>query len=257
MFDYWKAGETEIITPLMAGFEAKDCYIREDHKIALIIRPSYTTPWIQAYLTGDRNCTRYQMIYHAVFGFVHTKCMDCWKVVARPRNLTELFEVFQYQKELRLPGKSGIEIRNFVCGNYGSYWYTNSTEEGLDLKDTVKGDFPDITVDLKRGCTEFEMAYGPSDRWIHTERSRGFEELLDSILIEVDWDGKPTNLGGRVLPHYVNEHTRRRWVEFAFDRGDLTYKKYTDGHPIFTPTIKYGRALENGCQVTNLIQLSS
>ena len=255
MFNYWKAGQTDIIAPMISGFQAKNAYIRSDDKIALITHPVYSSPWINAKLSGDRNCSRYQRIYHSVFGFIYTRCLTCWKVVSRPRNLTELFEVLQYQKELRLPSKSGTEVRNFVCGNYGSYWYNDSKEEGLDLKDTIKKDFPDIPIILKRGCTEFEMAYGPSDRWGHTKQSQELEEFLDSVLIEVALDGTPKELNSKNSPHYVIEHTKRRWVDFAYDRGDLTYKNYTGGQIISAPVLTYERELENGCQVTNLIEV--
>jgi hypothetical protein len=256
MFDYWKTAQSDIINYMMAGFQAKDCYIRKDNKIALITRPAYTSPWVNAKVATDRNCPRYQGVYHSIFGFIPTKCMGCWKVVARPRNLIELFEVLEYQKELRLPSKSGMEIRITVSGNYGSYWYTNSQEEGLDLLDTVRKDFPKADAVLKRGCTEFELSHGRSDLWEHTAHSQAMEEFLEATLMEVTWDGKPVELSGKNSPQYVIDHTKRRWIEFAYDRGDQSYKYYTKGHPIFPTTVKYEKAIEDGCQVTNLIQLS-
>ena len=167
-----------------------------------------------------------------------------------------IFQNYQYQKELRRASKSGIELRPFVCGNYGSYFYNDSKEEGLDIKDVVKKDFPDLPVILKRGCTEFEMAYGPSDRWGHTVQSQELEEILDATLMEVGWDGKPKKMNNQNSPHYVMEHTKRGWVDFAYDRGDLTYKNYTDGEIISAPILTYERELETGCQVTNLVQLT-
>jgi hypothetical protein len=256
MFDYWKTVQTDVIGYMLAGFNAKDAYIRPDGKIALVTRASYTSPWVNAKVSGTRNCARYQMIYHSVFRFIHSRCLNCWKVVARPRNLTELFEVHQYQKELRRASKSGIETRGFVCGNYGSYWYNDSKEEGLDIKDMVKKDFPNIPVILKRGCTEFEMAYGPSDRWGQTKQAQDLEKFLDATLIEIGWDGTPKKMNSQNSPHYVIEHTKRNWVEFAYDRGDQTYKNYTDGQIITAPILTYEREVETGCQVTNLIQLS-
>jgi hypothetical protein len=258
MFDYWKCCQKDIINKMMAGFNAKDCYIREDEKIAIPIRDAYTSPWIHARLATDRKCNRYQMIYHAVFGFVPSKCMECWKVVLRPRNLSELFDIYAYQRELRIPSKAGMETRPFVHGNYGAYWYTNSQEEGLDLKDLIHKDFEKTPIILKRGCTEFEMSHGPSDRWEQPKHIQELEELLEDLLVDVAYnDGRTEKIeDGKPSPWYVNEHVKRRWVEFAYDRGDITYKLYTHGKPLMAPVVTYERPLQNGCQVTKLIELA-
>ena len=172
--------------------------------------------------------------------------------------MKELFEIYDYQRQLKIPSKCGIETRPFVHGNYGAYWYNNSREEGFERKESLLKDFPKIPTILKRGCTEFEMSHGPSDRWRQPKRIQRLEKKLDEIIVHVcrenagvvkEEDGKPS-------PWYINEHVKRRWIEFAYDRGDPTYKLFTRGQPLMKPVITYDRELENGCQVDKLIKLA-
>ena len=231
------------------------CYIMPDNKIGLPTRLAYSTPWlhVKPYHDGKNNCSRYQQIYNECFKFIHSNCLNCWKVVLRPRNLVELFEVRRYQKNLRRSSKCGTELRAFVPAKYGAYFYNDSMEEGLDILETVRKDFPKCGAILKRGCTEFELAYGPSNKWGQTSRDQKLEEILDATLLDIDWNGNPYKK--KPLPRYVEENTKRQWVEFAFDRGDSTYKQYTMGHPIVTSVLTYEKELQNGCQVDSLIEV--
>ncbi len=257
MFDYWDQVNKDIITPLTEAFRVKDCFLRRD-KIYIPLTDSIASPWIHAKIRTDTNCNRYQMVYHGIYGFIPNKCFSCWKVVQRPRNIDELFQICQYQKEMRVPAKCGIETRMHVPGNYGAYWYNATKEQGLDRLDIVRKDFPDIPAILKRGCTEFEMSHGPSDRWVQHSHLVEFEQVLDEIFVEI-WRHDTSSVREVTdIPHpwFVANTIKRRWVEFAFEHGDQLYKLFTKGTPLMKPVITYEREMETGCQVDKLIKLA-
>lgn len=212
MFDYWDHCENkDIITPLIPGLQARDCFVQGE-KILVPIADAYSSPWIHARLCTDRHCNRYQMIYHAAYRFIPRKCMECWKVVQRPRNLKELFEIYKFQRKLQVPSKCGIETRKTVHGNYGAYWYNNSKEAGFEQKEMILKEFPKIPTILKRGCTEFEMSHGPSDRWTPNPKIVAFEKKLDEVIVDVYREnaGVVKEEDGEPSPWYVDEHTKRR-----------------------------------------------
>jgi len=259
MFDYWDYCENkDILTPIMPMLDRKEIYIRDDNKIAIPTVDTYSSPWIHARIATDRQCGRYHRLYFKYYGFIPKKCMECWKVVQRPRNLKELFEVWKYQRELKEVSKCGIERRPFVHGNYGAYWYNNTKEEGFERKESLLKDFPKIPTILKRGCTEFEIQFGPSDRWQSTDLSLRLEETLSKLMVSVRFHdgGKPKTRDGSPSPWYVNEHSKRMWVEFAYDRGDPTYKLYTKSKPLVPPVITYDPDIDNDYQVDRLIKLA-
>jgi len=200
MFDYWEYIDRDIITPLVDAFRAKDCYLRGD-KIYIPLTDSIFSPWVHAKIRTDTNCHRYQMVYHPAYKFIPQKCFTCWKVVQKPRNLSELFEICQYQKEMRVPAKCGIETRQHVQGLYGAYWYNKTQEEGLERLAVVRKDFSDIPAILKRGCTEFEMSHGPSDQWVQHKKFVDLEEKLDDIFVEIWRDDASCVRGLPDKPH--------------------------------------------------------
>jgi len=164
--------------------------------------------------------------------FVPSYCMNCYKVVVRPKTLKQLFALENLQKRLNLPSKCGIEIRDYVPALYGGYFYNRGVEEGRKCykivreavdKDKVLG--KDVDVYLKRSCTEMEQKFGDSDKWVEpSEKQMEMEEtLLSMIAYDPNGQGQP--------PHFV-AHVHKWWIEWAFQHGDMTYLEYTAGLPI-------------------------
>ena len=89
---------------------------------------------------------------------------------------------------------------------------------------------PDTPVILKRGCTEMELAKGPSDQWVYTDADRRLEKTLDAMF-EIDESFEE-------LPAHVERHILRTWGQFAYERGDETYKDFID-HPLVRPVVTY------------------
>lgn len=207
--------------------------IRADGKIDLRTAIPYDSVWVHTNIDSGRMCTMYSDIIRNYLKFIHTRCFSCWKVVSRPRTVSELFECFEIQNDMGLHSKSGIEVRDHVEANYGQYWYNDSLEQGLECKEKVIKALPDgVPVFLKRGCTEFEIMFGDSDTWKLQPKQLEREKLLADLIV-IPFDPSQN------WPWYVHLNTQRKWVRFAAARGDMTYLEKTDGKHINTHYRRY------------------
>ncbi len=222
-----------------------------DGKISFPFETAMTvgSPWIHIKQASWAKCNLWhQILFDKIFpqikkpGWVPIECQSCWKVVVRPTTLQQLYHLLFIQKALNLPSKCGIERRDSVCGNYGGYFYNHSIHEGLEclklvrknVTDNIKNG-EDVEVFLKRGCTEFEHRAGDSRFWTFTEEQVAVEAL---VMQNVDHEVEKT-----LQPENIQIDVEQRWIEFAFERGDLTYKLFTKGKPIFPDYVKYNELL--------------
>ncbi len=171
--------------------------------------------------------------------FVPSRCQECWKVVVRPRTVVELFALLDLQKRLDRPSKCGIEIRPTVHGNYGGYFYCRSLEDGMacytEVRAAIDADShlgPDIGVLLKRACTEYEMACGPSDKWQISEAQLALEALVEQTFV-------PAIIEEHTQPDHLIRHVHARWIEHAYSVGDPTYLHLTNDKPLYPRYVTY------------------
>ena len=210
---------------------------------------SVDSPWVHnRHMTGNR-CGYWAAILSDLVGrrfsnlvpgaeaWVPSPCQDCYKVVVRPRTLTQLFILDGIQKSSGLASKCGIEVRPWVPPDilYGGYFYNRSLGEGRNcykivrrLVDATIG--YDIPVILKRGCTEMEMQRGPSDKWAIMPGQLEAERLVGQV---VDVELKEEQ------PAVCRRHTVRMWLEFAWANGDETCHNYMDEEP--RPPLRFGK----------------
>jgi hypothetical protein len=207
----------------------KKCRFLEKHRM---IKDS---PWIfnKSISVGKsvlEGCTEYHKYFsgtEARLGFIHSYCHDCWKVVVKPKNVKQLMELCDLQADMQYPAKCGIEIRPFVPRLYGGYFYNRSKEQGLECLKKIKRIVrekidPTMPVLLKRGCTEFEMRFGPSDKWEIQPDQLKFEEEFKKVYVK----DIPEQME---MPAYLKSHIKTRWLYWAAQHYDNTYKEYTGG----------------------------
>jgi len=211
-----------------------DGYIQRPHKGL-----AWNVPWVYTVLHPLLRCDVDHAIIHQFFKFVPSKCRSCWKVVVRPRTVVELFDFYELQRALGLPGKCGAEPRYTVHGNYGGYFYCRSYEEGQNRYQLVRKLInemisPEIPVILKRYCTEFELGEDspPSDKLPDlTPRQKFIEEYLHSII-----ENTMIKTG---QPDMLTAFTMRRWIKEAYKNGDTSYLELTDGKPLHKSVVTY------------------
>jgi hypothetical protein len=245
---YGRLASTDIVRWMKEMLNKRGYKMRwGDGKIHADLTMAHETPWVHvgaAANDGSRDCYTLHTIMFDVIrkatgqNFVPSRCQGCWKVVARPKTLIQLFAVGEIQRQMRRPSKHGIELRPTVHGLYGAYWYNNSLEEGQHCyrmvreainKDPLLG--PDIVVLLKRGCTEFEHACGDSSKWEISKEQKQIEEMVSQHVVS------ETNM--QEQPQHLINSIWRRWIEFAYANGDPTYKKFTNGKPLYPDYVTY------------------
>ncbi len=237
----------DVIDYLKLLLDRRAMHLRlSDGKLEATGYPVHTSPWHHVRQAYDKDCGLWhQVIFDVVGGklpswmkFVPSKCHQCWKVVVRPKTLKQLFALLELEKKIDMPSKCGIEVRETVHGLYGGYFYNNSLKEGLACYEMVRKEIDadkylgkDIPVVLKRACTEFELACGDSRKWAVPEWQLAIEQLVDRYVVKED-----------VLyqqPDHVLWNIHRRWIEWAYQNGDETYKEFTNGRPLFTASVTY------------------
>ena len=213
-----------------------------DGKVVVDTTLLYNSPWIYTQPAYELDCYfDTAVLFNCAFKQLHKKwvparCQLCFKTVARPQTLRELFAVLEIQRGMKhWPSKCGLELRDWVFGNYGAYWYARGLDAGrecyAEVRDAING-HPDLGVDvpvlLKRSCTEMEYTCGASDKWEVTPHQARVEAGVRGIVV-ID----PKH---QFMPPHVDNYTIERWYRHAYNIGDKTVFEYTGGialHPSY------------------------
>jgi hypothetical protein len=203
----------------------------------------WDVPWVYVHPDPRRLCDLYTEIFNRCM-FVPTPCLNCWKVVVKPRTVRELMDLLivmsVYSSSDEYPNrwcKCGIEKRSYVPQNYGGYFYCDSKASGLSRYDEVRELVsrqisPDVPVILKRYCTEFELKLGPTDTYKRPEIASAIEhEIFECI------DRQKPNVPQSPM---IIRHVIREWAEFAWERGDPTAAStFNGGQPYYSNVVTY------------------
>lgn len=189
------------------------------------------SPWISTMPKIDRMCTLW-MAYFYNYNIISRTCRRCFKVAMEVNTLDELFRVLDYQRDNKDNCKCGVEKRAFTgrLGKYSAFWYA-PIDDGLDgakkLYKRISKEFSTMKCILKRGCTEFEMTYYPSNTWDTLAERNAWDAkenlldqlfVLDPVTIQVEMN----------TPKMLEVHIIKKWIEWAFEHNDMTYLNYTD-----------------------------
>ena len=212
--------------------------------VPCLLKHTWETLWLHHRPSYRHNCFIWKdvvfenivmRVLPANLRFVPSSCMECYKVVVRPRSLKELFSLAELQYDLDHASKCGIEVRESVRGHYGGYFYNRGLAEGQACYEKVRTAVderisPEIPVLLKRSCTEMEHGVGPSDTWEVTPAQQQFEELIESRF--------SMDIPVLVQQNHLKDHVKRRWIEEAYKFGDATVNEYIDG-PLFPEYVTF------------------
>lgn len=207
----------------------------------------YDSPWVFAKTSPSKACNLWHQVMFNIFGILPSPCFFCYKVVCRPRTVTELMELENLQKMLDLPSKCGIEIRETVNGLYGGYFYSESLEKGKELYQRVRDEIDthistDMPVILKRGCTEFELKFGRSDEWEKNKVPENQVEL-EHILTNLFVFDKPNPT---LRPDHIIDYKHAMWINWAYKNGDNSYLQLTDGKRLYPSSVTYHEEKKDG-----------
>jgi len=238
--NYWEyINRTNLVDHLKPFFENGTLKIRSDGNIEYNHRRNGESQWLHK-KANSRFCALYHFVLFNIYGILPSFCMECWKIAVKPKTLKDLMTLHRMQKEMNVESKCGIETREFVRVPYGGYFYTESKEDGLEMYGIVRKKVDemlssDTDVILKRGCSEFELKFGASDKWQQTDQMKLIEKEVSKYFV---WDKPVTN-----EPEFMIENTIKNWIKHAYKNGDDTYLEYTGGIGLYPPLVTYHKEL--------------
>jgi len=257
-YDGLLAIQFDIVPRIMSLF-SKGYIVGNDGKIRPALESkNVEVPWIYVRHNDKLTCKFSTEVLFQTLGIFPRSCMDCWKVVVRPRNIKELIMLLELQEEYcDYPCKCGIERRDHVPALYGGYFYCNGKKEGLDRLDQVRELVhyhisPEVPVTLKRYCTEFELKFGPSDQleetllrgyYMHPDQGRvpvmqmGQMQIWQAaagaiIDVEADFSRQPDWLKQHVIAEFY------KWA-WKYDKKNAEF--FLGNKPLYTPSKTYER----------------
>ena len=210
-----------------------------DGTFAIAADPKQNLSWMYVDNGPPLGCgfLMYFMFHHAYAeAAVPHGCSACYKVKAVLRTLRELVAAWQIAKAIQCRSKWGTDLNNPYSQNiYAGYFYVAGLDAAHALFKVVREAFaedpklgPDIALTIKRGCSEYEAALGPSDRYAFTPEMAELEAYLKSRFREHKADHHPSMVVAN-------------WIETAFRIGDDTYLDFTDGTRLREKTLTYDR----------------
>lgn len=217
------------------------------HNDGTWLRPSIDgTPsdWVRESRDASRNCRFYMGV---MFNHVYRKsqvpagCATCFKVKVVPRSLRELVAVRDVSHDLPYTYKCGLDsAATYTAGLYGGYFYLHGLDAARAAYGTVRAAVDthptlgsDVSVFIKRGCTEYEVHCGPSDRFTFQPEQA---ELEAALLSRIRLEPSPPATRIRV------QQTLAHWIREAYRLGDDSYLDFTGGRRLYPAIVRYDTA---------------
>lgn len=169
-------------------------------------------------------------------------CRTCFKVQVKPRSLRELHAAYAVAGTLPYPFKAGVALGGrYHSGPYSTLFYFTSLEQArqayTDIADLMGQALPGVPLTIKRGCTEYEIFCGPSDK---------FTFAADLPEIEADLLSRLRPISKKYRPSIPDQTVFMRWVQAAYQIGDETYREYTDKKRLYPESVTYSIKREEG-----------
>jgi len=234
-------GGSTVGASLEAAIAAGDVVRRPDGKLELARQPKGT----EIYNGGEfgPDCV---FLNNFMFAHIYRNaavpigCRDCYKIKVTPRTLRELIAVKTIAQSFTSSAKAGPEVdRPDNQSLYAAYFYFLGLDKARaafkrlrSLLDADPKVGPSVKAVIKRGCTNYEHACGPSDRYTFDPRLAAIESYFVSRFVRK----RPPRKHDR---KYENAMKQLKMVRTAYRIGDDTYKDFTDGKDLYPPTVTY------------------
>jgi len=161
-------------------------------------------------------------------------CSACYKIKVKANTLRELVAAWQVAKTIDCLSKWGVDLENPHSQDiYAGYFYPGDLAAARALYRIVRAAIdaepklgPAVKMTIKRGCSQFEAAVGPSDSYSFTPEMAELEALL-----QARFDGPA--ISETTMPQLS------QWIDLAFRMGDDTYLDFTGGKRLRPATLTY------------------
>jgi hypothetical protein len=172
-------------------------------------------------------------------GAVPFGCRNCFKIKIVSDSLRALMFVKDIAESTGHTTKSGPEVDNPTNqALYATYLYFDGLGQARQAYKSIRESIdqhmdlgPGIVMTIKRGCSNYERACGPSDRYTFDPRLEAVEAYLFQRFAK-----RPRSPASQEM---VDAMRLLRMVQTAYRIGDDTYKDFTDGAPLYPPLVSY------------------
>jgi hypothetical protein len=167
-------------------------------------------------------------------------CRDCYKVKVTPSTLRQLVAVKDISDDFACLAKSRAEVDSEENQSlYATYFYLLGLDKARAVYRRLRGKIdadprlgPSVKMVIKRGCTNYERACGPSDRYTFDSRQEHIERYFQARFVR-------SSAATRHARKYLDAMNLLNMVRTAYRIGDDTYKDFTAGRDLFPPTVIY------------------
>ena len=188
------------------------------------------------------NCERHHKAFNK-YTIIPEYCFSCFKVQIELKTVTQLFKLFFIFDQLKLPKdnirKCFIELRPGISGTYKGLIYSSSLDDAKNIKNYTKPILDKLiknnfTVKIKRGCTEFDLAFpgykdvDSLDQIKYNQNWKIKEKLVDDEILNGSKKGKKVfsrSLSGVSLGDVL---IMNNWLNYAKLINDFSYKDITN-----------------------------
>jgi len=209
----------------------------DDGSLALPPAPRLTSSWMEVPNGPPLDCHFLMKAgFEGIYGgaAVPYGCRECYKVKVKLRTLRELMAAWTLGRSIPCLSKWGLDLGNpYSQDVYAGYLYATGLDAARVLHKVMRAALdadaalgPTVSLTIKRGCSQFEAAVGPSDRYEFTPEMAQLEALLRSRFVT------PVTPGSNV-------RTIGRWIQAAYQMGDDTYLDLTGGRRLRAPSVTY------------------
>ena len=180
------------------------------------------------------SCFRHYTVFNK-FGVIPQYCFNCYKVLIEPRSVVELFKLLMLFEKIKLPHdntrKCICESRDFCSGTYKGFIYCRGMEEAravlIIARELVSENIsPDISIKLKRGCSEFEHAYPKYGRIMPGKVAMKYKKQWKDKENYVDANAafSTTEVDTGAFTYKPSDvFVMRYWLGYAATIGDMSY----------------------------------
>ena len=189
--------------------------------------------WVNHHPGG---CKRDMAVFDQ-FNAIPKYCFDCYKVQIEPRTVMELFKLMMVFERIKLPSdntrKCLTEVRENVSGTYKGIIYCRGLEEAEEMLTIIRKVVSEevskeIKISLKRGCSEFAIAFPKYELrkgkkpMTYNENWKKYEDIVDESFVVDDFTSETETYNH---PTYRSEETDTMlfWLTYAATIGDMSY----------------------------------
>jgi hypothetical protein len=232
-----KFGGHTVSENIQRAIDAGDLVRKADGHLRLARASEPVADWARVAHGPNLDCKfKFKFLFEQVYAksAVPYGCSACYKVKIVPRTLRQLVAAWGIGKKIKCRSKWGTDIENRYSQDvYAGYFYLSGLEPARALYRVVREIIdshptlgPEVAMSIKRGCSDYEAAVGPSDQYSFAPELGELEAYLREQFCSDRSQGLPPQ-------------PMARWLDVAFRIGDDTYLDFTQGKRLRPKTVAY------------------